>query len=324
MRSIPRPLQGLRSRLGTTLALSACLVSAAAALSVSSAAAVAAPTAKTGGASSVTFSSAVLHGAINPNGQATNYFFEYGLTRKYGTESPLAAAGGGGASVGVTQAIAGLQAVKTYHYRIVAVGPGGAVDGDDRTFTTPKIPLSIAIVGVPSPIVFGSPFTVEGTLSGTDGPNHAIQLQANPFPYLGGFQNVGNPAITGPTGAFSLPFLGLLDNAQIRVVTIGTPTVVSPVFVEGVAVRVSFHVHASARRGFARLYGSVTPAQVGSLVGFQLLKAGHRSVNVGGTVVKSGSRFSRVVRVRRGLYKALVQVTDGAHVSGYSAPVLIR
>ena len=45
MRSIPRPPQGLRSRLGTTLALSACILSAAAALSVGSAAAVASPTA---------------------------------------------------------------------------------------------------------------------------------------------------------------------------------------------------------------------------------------------------------------------------------------
>jgi len=30
------------------------------------------------------------------------------------------------------------------------------------------------------------------------------------------------------------------------------------------------------------------------------------------------------VRVQRGLYKALVKISDGAHVSAYSAPVLIR
>jgi len=46
--------------------------------------------------------------------------------------------------------------------------------------------------------------------------------------------------------------------------------------------------------------------------------------------VKAGtptvSRFSRVVRIRhRGLYRALVKVSnDGAHVSNYSAPILIR
>jgi hypothetical protein len=56
---------------------------------------------------------------------------------------------------------------------------------------------------------------------------------------------------------------------------------------------------------------------------------GGRTVNAGGTVVKSGtstvSRFSRTVRVRhRGVYRALVKVADGSHVSAYSAPVLVR
>ena len=78
-----------------------------------------------------------------------------------------------------------------------------------------------------------------------------------------------------------------------------------------------------------RLYGTVAPAEVGALVGFQLLTPG-RSTNEGGTVVKAGtptvSRFNRVVRLRHhGLYRALVKVSnDGAHVSDYSAPVLVR
>ena len=55
-----------------------------------------------------------------------------------------------------------------------------------------------------------------------------------------------------------------------------------------------------------------------------------RSANEGGTVVKAGtasvSHFSRVMRVHhRGLYRALVKVSkDGAHVSNYSTPVLVR
>jgi hypothetical protein len=85
----------------------------------------------------------------------------------------------------------------------------------------------------------------------------------------------------------------------------------------------------TSRRGFFRLYGTVAPAEVGALVGFQLLKPGHKSVNEGGTVVKgataTGSRFSRVMRIpHRGLYRALIKINDGAHVSNYSAPVLIR
>ncbi len=154
-------------------------------------------------------------------------------------------------------------------------------------------------------------------------------MQANPFPYLGGFKTVGNPDVTNSAGGFSLPFLGLLENAQLRVVTVGKPVVVSPVVVENVAVRVSFHVRRARRRGFVRLYGTVAPAEVGALVGFQLLRPG-RSVNEGGTSVTAGtatvSRFGAVVRLRhRGLYRALIKVTDdGGHVSNYSEPILIR
>ena len=216
-----------------------------------------------------------------------------------------------------------------YHYRVVAYGPGGAVRGGDRTFRTPKVPLSVQIVGSPNPVVFGDPFFVEGTLSGTGAATHEVVLQANPFPYLGGFKTVGNPEVTNSAGDFSFPVGGLLQNAQLRVVTVGRPEVASPVVLESVAVRVSFHVRRARRHGFVRLYGTVAPAEVGALVGFQLLRPG-KSVNEGGTSVRAGtasvSRFGAVVRLRhRGLYRALIKVTnDGGHVSNYSEPILIR
>ena len=155
----------------------------------------------------------------------------------------------------------------------MAVGPGGTVAGGDRTFTTAKIPLSLALVSTPNPVVFGSPFYVEGTLSGTGGANHAIVLQANPFPYTGGFKTVGNPELTNSTGGFSFPYLGLTENAQLRVVTLGLPVVISPIVLENVAVSATVHVHPAKRRGYVRLYGTVTPAEPGAQVGFQLLEA---------------------------------------------------
>jgi len=102
----------------------------------------------------------------------------------------------------------------------------------------------------------------------------------------------------------------------------------SPAFIEQVAVRVTLHARATRRRGYVRLYGSVEPAEAGALVGYQRLIPGHRSVNVGGTNVKAAtatrSTFSRVIRAHRGLYQALVAVTDGTHASGTSLPVHIR
>ena len=315
-----------RSRLLVVLVLSAGTMALLA--DSAQAAAPPAPVVTTGGVTDVTYSSAILHGYVYAHGQLTNYYFQYGPTSAYGAQTPLAPAGNGTISIRVSQAITGLQPAVVYHYRIIASSPGGTIKGVGRLFTTPKIPLSLEIVGAPNPVVFGNPFFVEGTLSGTGASTREIVLQANPFPYLVGFKTVGNPEVASATGSFSFPFVGLLENTQLRVVTVGKPTVVSPVVIENVAVRVSFHVRRAHRRGYVRLYGTIAPAEVGALVGFQLLRPG-RSVNEGGTAVKAGtaavSRFSRVVHLRhRGLYRALVKVSDGAHVSNYSEPILIR
>jgi len=314
---------------GSRLLAVLAVVIGALALPASGAAAASAPSVSTSGVSNVTFSSVILYGYVNAEGQATNYVFQYGTTKGYGGQTPLAVAGNGTITIKVSQFVSGLQPGTLYHYRVLAVSPAGTRMGSDRTFTTAKVPLSVALVGAPNPVVFGNPFFVEGNLSGTGAANHEIVLQANAFPYLGGFVTVGNPEVTNSAGGFSFPFLGLLQNAQLRVVTVGGSIVTSPVVVENVAVRVSFHVRRARRRGYVRLYGAVAPAEVGALVGFQLLEPGQKSVNVGGTVVKAGtstvSGFSRVMRVRHpGLYRALVKVSDGAHVSNYSEPVLVR
>jgi hypothetical protein len=308
------------------------LASAFSALSISPAQAVTPkpllPGVYTGGTSNGTYSSVILHGGVNANGQPTNFVFQYGTTKGYGAQSPLAPAGNGTITIKVSQAVTGLQPFTTYHYRIVATSPAGATVGVDHAFTTPKVPLSLAIVGAPNPVVFGNPFLVEGNLSGTGASTHEIVLQVNAFPYLGGFKNVGNPEITNATGGFSFPVLGLLENAQLRVVTVGKPLVYSPVVTETVAVRVSFHVRRAHRRGYVRFYGTVAPAEVGAQVGFQLLAPG-KSINEGGTIVRSGTstvgRFSGRMRLRHhGLYRALVKVNDGAHISNYSEPILVR
>jgi hypothetical protein len=308
-------------------------VTAALSIFVPGAAAATPPTGvATGGVSNLTPTSVVLGGSVNPKGQATNYVFQYGTTRAYGAQTSLASAGSGTASVKVSQAVAGLQANTTYHYRILATNAGGAAPGADRTFTTPKIPLSLQIVGAPNPVLFGNPFAVQGTLSGTGAAGRVVALQFNPFPYLAGFKTLGNPEVTSSTGSFSFPIVGLTTNTQLRVVTASAPFISSPVLVEGVAVRVTFHVrrvHRHRRGEFFRMYGTVAPAEVGARVGFQWLRPGSRSVNQGGAFVVSGtptvSRFSTIVRIRhRGVYQALVQVADGSHVSAYSVPVRIR
>jgi len=229
----------------------------------------------------------------------------------------------------VSGVISGLSPGATYHYRLVATNPSYTVDGQDRTFTTMKIPLSFKLSTRLGRNVAGRPFSVTGTLSGTGSAAHMVQLQANPFPYLGGFKALGSPRATDANGNFAFTVAGLSKNTQLRVATLDTPSVASPVFVALVAVRVTLHVRSTGRPGFVRLYGMVTPAEVGAQVGLQLLGPKGRPVNVGDTLIKRGkagvSRFSRVLRIRRaGLYRASVYVVSGAQVPNHSRAIRIR
>ncbi len=100
---------------------------------------VAAPAATTGPAGAVTEQSATLSGSVDANGIPTSYHFEYGLTSAYGSTTPLADAGSGGA-VAATASLSGLTPATTYHFRIVATSAGGVTQGADRTFTTASPP----------------------------------------------------------------------------------------------------------------------------------------------------------------------------------------
>lgn len=325
-----RPPRLLGSARAGTLLLA---IAVAATWSVSAfAAAPPKPGASTGGISGLTPTSAILHGALNAKALPANYVFQFGKTRGYGAQTPLAPGGRSPATISVSKAVGGLQPNTLYHYRLVVFGAGGNTIGGDRSFKTPKVPMSLQVLASPSPVPFGDTLSLGGTLFGTGNAGRIVALQANPFPYLQGFKTLGNPEVTNSFGGFSFPVLGMTVNTQLRVVTTSPPFVTSPVIVEGVAVRVSFHIHRvhRNRRGrFYRMYGTVAPAEAGARVGFQLLRPGLPSLNQGGTFVKSAtptvSSFSTVVRVRhRGVYQALVQVADGSHVSAYSERIRIR
>jgi hypothetical protein len=107
-----------------------------------------------------------LEGAINPNGVATHYHFEFGETTAYGENlpEPDADIGAGSSSVVVSQEVTGLQPNKTYHYRVVAENAKGPGESADQTFTTPPDP----------PVVTATPFTESAagwSLNGTVNAN---------------------------------------------------------------------------------------------------------------------------------------------------------
>ncbi len=97
-----------------------------------------APTVLTGAVSSVTQTSATLGATVNPvGGQVSACQFEYGTSMSYGSSVPCSVLPGKGDSpVAVSAPVGSLSAGTIYHFRIVAVNPGGASAGADQRFTT--------------------------------------------------------------------------------------------------------------------------------------------------------------------------------------------
>ncbi len=270
-----------------------------------------------------------LDGTVNPHGIETTCYFQYGTTTAYSVQTPTAVAGSATTGVKVSQALSGLKGGTTYHYRIVATSSAGTSDGVDRTFVTKRIPLKFVIVNASKSTTFGSPFSLSGTLSGAGGAGHQVMLQASTFPYLTGFGDVGTPISTNAAGNFTLTAPNLTQTTELRVRTLDAPPIYSQIAKVKIAVLVTLTARPAGKTGYVRLSGTVAPAEAGAPAELQWVKPTGKYVTVGSTVVKRGtsrtSRFSAVVRVRHsGYYRALVRVSNGRQVSGFSRTVMLR
>jgi hypothetical protein len=285
------------------------------------------PTARTYAAHSVSYASATLFGALDPRGQQAEYYFQYGPTPAYGLQTAIAEAGSGTAAVKVSVPVQGLSPLTIYHYRLVAVSAEGTTFGSDRSFKTSKVPLSLAIVASPNPVVYGGAVTIAGTLSGTGAASREIVLEGAPFPFTT-FGQVGNTELTSSTGSFSFNVLGASLTSEYRVRTTTSLAVVSPVVQEGVSVIVkASHSPVKGHKHEVRVSGTVTPAETGQHIGVMRLKKGSLKL-AGGAVLKpdgtNRSRFSATIYRRSSLYRILVQITSGAQASTYGAPFSVR
>jgi hypothetical protein len=86
--------------------------------------------------------SATLNGAVNPDGHATSWYFQYGTSTQYGEKTATHSAGSGTSPVTVTENVSGLAPQATYHYRLVATNASGTVTSPDQTMTTPGPTIS--------------------------------------------------------------------------------------------------------------------------------------------------------------------------------------
>src|SRR5215211_4919780 len=303
---------------------------AVALLAPAAASAASKPGVRTGGVSNVTFNSATLNGRVDPNKADTTYFFRYGTTRVFTTDTAPAAAGSGADPARVSTAVAGLAPLTQYHYRLVAQNRLGTTVGEWRTFTTKRQPLGVNLSANPNPVSPGGSTTLAGQLTGTNSAGRDVVLQSNPFPYTQGFLNAGNPQVTDSAGNFSFPVLSVPVNTQFRVVLAQRPEVASPIVVVGAALQVTTDAKKVARHRHSvsvRFSGTVTPQNDGGRVSIQKFRGG-TWVSIAHTRAKDAGSARSVFRTRMrifrsGLFRAVAE-TEGQYVSGAGRAISIR
>ncbi len=135
--------------------------------SASTAAKASAPAATTGTASSIAAHTATFSGTVNPSGQSTTYWFQYGTSASsLGSKTAELGAGSGTSPVSVTANVSGLKPGKPYLFRLVAESSAGKGTGADVSFQTIDAAKPTVTTGTASSVL-----TTSVTLNGTVNPN---------------------------------------------------------------------------------------------------------------------------------------------------------
>ena len=344
-----------RSRIGRRIALSAQVLAGAALLlpiasQAKSSSGTSKPVVSTGNVAHASAGSATLDATVDPQGLSTSYYFQYGPTIAYGSQTAPGTLSAGSTKIHVGQEVKGL--VAGYHYRIVATNADGTSTGRDRIYTVKAKPFTVTLARVSGQHIVGSSLVLTGSIAGAGNAGQKVQLESSPYPYTEGFSALGTPQTTTSAGTFSFTISHLTASTQFRVNTLtARPAYSKPVTVP--AVRVALHVRTLASHpGIVRLYGTVSPAQVGARVALQLQKPpkakkppkGEKAEEKAEAMAEENpyqystqfstttkratqtvSRFSVVVKVRHaGHYRALVEVRKGPLGPGYSSTVSLR
>jgi hypothetical protein len=288
------------------------------------------PTATSGPADQITYQSARLKGEVDSGNQSTAYFFLYGTTTAYGSQSLTVSLEAGSRPATVFSQISGLAPQTLYHYRLVAINALGTKFGMDMTFTTVAAPLSMTISASENPEALGAPLSIAGEITGTGGGGSAVVLQEDPFPFTGGFEIAGEPELASSTGGFVFAVGAVPVTTQFRVVGVGPG---EPLFSETLTEFVQLAVTMTVTRGRTTnagvtITGLIRPAETGGrvtvqrLVGTQwkLVVAGKSQAGIAGT-----SSYSITLHpIHSGLYRVFAASVEGGHLSATTEPTTIH
>jgi len=298
------------------------------------------PGSKTEAATKVTATTAKLNGSVDPNGESTTYFFEYGTTTAYGTQTGTQPANTTGSDK-VSADISGLTPSTTYNFRIVATNPSGTTMGSNMVFTTPATPppspgpgpgpggTSVSISAKPTILVFGRGTTISGQVKGAKSAVR-VELESNPHPFTGGFKKTGVTATSDSNGKYSL-VVRPKKFTRYRVSVSAPSNATSAVVEVFVRYLVAFRVNDSVvRRGqLVKFSGYVKPAHNGRSVRIQrkIGTGAYKTIattRLRSTTIAGRSVYSKRLRVRRTARYRIRITRDADHATGTSRSIGIR
>lgn len=271
--------------------------------------------------------SATFVARINPQGQETTYFFQYGTTTKLGLTSAVQSAGAGTSTITVNTNVADLTANAKYYFRVVAKNATGTTTGTSRNFTTPRGLTGVSATATPSPVVWSAGATIAGTVGGAGVGGVGVALLRQDFPFGGPFYQVSTQ-VASSAGAFSFAVGPLYQATRFQVTTQTTVPVSSPVVTIDSAFFTKFKVR-TRKRASVELYGVIYPAAAKARVSIQRQTPKGRWVRVKRIGVKAladrATFRTFVPRIsRKSRYRAVVTPNDaGAHVNTVTKGVTV-
>src|SRR4051794_6721557 len=275
----------------------------------------AAPLAFTDPATGISPVGATLHGRVDPRGQATAVWFQYGTTKSYGQRTPSSSAGLAPGQIQVAWGVGGLKSNTTYHFRMVAESKDGRKNGGDRRFKTSK-PTTTPVFA-PNPVTYGKPVAVGGQIVGTGANGAQVSLFGHPFPYTGPLIQYGNTVLADKSGNYLFILASALSNTIFEVRAKTTPAFTSAQQQLHVASAVSLHTPTRVKpRGRVHFWGIVQPAQDGVVVEIQKLQKNGSWTLFTRTTLRSrsggGSRYTTRKRLFHShTFRAVVHSTGG-------------
>ena len=275
----------------------------------------AAPLAFTDPATDISPVGATLHGRVDPNGQATAAWFQYGTTKSYGKRTPSQSAGLAPGQVSIAAQIGGLTSNKTYHFRMVAESKDGRKNGPDRTFKTSR-PTTTPVF-TPNPVPYGKPVAVSGQIIGTGANGAEVSLFGHAFPYTDPFTQFGNTVVADKNGNYLFILASALSNTIFQVRAKTTPAFTSTQQQLHVASTISLHTPTRIKpRRRVHFWGIVQPAQDGVVVEIQKRASNGSWVLFTRTALKprtaGGSRYTTRKRLFHShTFRAIVHSSGG-------------